>query len=244
MTLRATSGFNPSAGGLPITGTTITATTGLVVGTNATPSITMQATGGGVFSLNSGTFGVSAVNQVTMLMGGSGVGFITGSDFNLLKPLGYSSGANTASDLYLSRYAAKQLLISGDGTGATTNAGVIVGYSGTSGAAIVKPSASSVMYLTSAPNTQTGATYTVTDTDNWIIANRAGTITLTLPTASSYTGRAITVSTITANTVVSNASNVVPQAGGAAGTAILAATAGKWANLVSDGTNWQIMQSN
>ena len=33
-------------------------------------------------------------------------------------------------------------------------------------------------------------------------------------------------------------------AGGAAGTPILAATAGKFAQLVSDGTNWIIMQAN
>jgi len=36
-------------------------------------------------------------------------------------------------DVVLSRYAAKQLLISGDGTGATTNAGWIIGYGGLSG---------------------------------------------------------------------------------------------------------------
>jgi hypothetical protein len=36
----------------------------------------------------------------------------------------------------------------------------------------------------------------------------------------------------------------VPLAGGAAGTAILAATAGKWADISSDGTNWVIMASN
>ena len=97
---------------------------------------------------------------------------------------------------------------------------------------------------TTAANTQTGATYTVVDTDNTIIANRAGTVTLTLPTASSYTGRTIRVVTIQAQTVVSASSNVVPLAGGAAGTAILEATAGKWADLESDGTNWTISGSN
>lgn len=93
-------------------------------------------------------------------------------------------------------------------------------------------------------NTQTGATYTVVDNDTDIIANRAGTITLTLPSATNYLNRAIRVRTIQAQTVVSASSNVVPLIGGAAGTAILAATAGKWAELVSDGTNWQIMAGN
>jgi hypothetical protein len=92
-----------------------------------------------------------------------------------------------------------------------------------------------------APITVTDATATVGDTDNWIICNRAGTVTLTLPAAASWTGREIMVRTIQAQAVASNASNVVPRLGGAAGTAILGATDGGWATLVSDGTNWQIM---
>jgi len=94
---------------------------------------------------------------------------------------------------------------------------------------------------TGAPVTITDATYTVLDSDYSIIANRAGTITLTLPNASTYSGRILRVKTITANTVVSAGSNVVPLAGGSPVTDILAATAGKWVDLQSDGTNWQIM---
>jgi hypothetical protein len=44
--------------------------------------------------------------------------------------------------------------------------------------------------------------------------------------------------------VISNAANVVPQGGSSVGTAILAATAGKWADLVSDGSAWWITASN
>lgn len=94
------------------------------------------------------------------------------------------------------------------------------------------------------PNTQTGATYTVAANDYSIIANRAGTITLTLPSPSVFPGRILRVQTIQAQTVVSASSNVVPIAGGAAGTAILAATAGKFAELQSDATNWQIIGGN
>jgi hypothetical protein len=88
-------------------------------------------------------------------------------------------------------------------------------------------------------STQTAATYTVLDSDYYLLANFAGTVTYTLPTATA--GRQLLVRTITANTVVSASANVVPLAGGAAGTAILAATAGTWALLVSDGTNWEVM---
>lgn len=92
------------------------------------------------------------------------------------------------------------------------------------------------------PNTQTGTTYTLLATDNYLIINASGSCTLTLGTATA--GRSVTVKTIAAQTVVSGASNVVPEATATAGTAILAGTAGKWARLVGDGTNWVIMESN
>ena len=94
-----------------------------------------------------------------------------------------------------------------------------------------------------APVTKTGA-FTVGIAENWLICNGTASITVTLPTASAWTGREIMLKTIAAFTVISASSNVVPLAGGAAGTAILAATAGKYVTLVSDGTNWIIMQAN
>lgn len=94
-----------------------------------------------------------------------------------------------------------------------------------------------------APVTKTG-NFTWATTENWIIVNNSGgSTTVTLPTASSFSGRELMVHTTQAQTVVSASSNVVPLTGGAAGTAILAATAGKWAQLVSDGTNWIITQA-
>jgi hypothetical protein len=103
-------------------------------------------------------------------------------------------------------------------------------------------SASVIAEVGGPPITKTG-NFTLSDTENRIICNGTGTITVTLPAASSWTGREVMIKTIAAFTVVSASSNVVPLAGGAAGTAILAATAGAWATLVSDGTNWIIMQA-
>jgi hypothetical protein len=93
------------------------------------------------------------------------------------------------------------------------------------------------------PVTVTAATYSVRSVDKSIIANRAGTITLTLPSAAIANGREIYVKTITANTVVSASANVVPLAGGAAAVNILPATAGAWATLKYNGTNWEILAS-
>jgi hypothetical protein len=91
-----------------------------------------------------------------------------------------------------------------------------------------------------APNTQT-ANYTVVDGDQWLIFNGSGSITVTLPTAAAYTGRYIAMKTIAAFTVISASSNVVPRTSATVGTAILAAAAGSWAVLISDGTNWVII---
>lgn len=93
-----------------------------------------------------------------------------------------------------------------------------------------------------APVTKTG-NFSVGDTENFIVCNGAGSITVTLPAAASYTGRVIVIKTIAAQTVISNASNVLPIGSSTAGTAILAASAGAWAMLVSNGTNWVIMAS-
>lgn len=94
-----------------------------------------------------------------------------------------------------------------------------------------------------APVTKTTA-FTLGANENEVICNGSASITATLPTASAWVGRKVRIKTVAAYTVVSASSNVVPLAGGAAGTAILAATAGKYAELVSDGTNWVVMAGN
>ena len=90
----------------------------------------------------------------------------------------------------------------------------------------------------------TATTYAVGGTELAIQVNSSATCTLTMPTPSAYVGRIITVTTQAAYTVVSASSNITPITGGANGTAILSATAGKWANLISDGTQWRIIASN
>jgi len=93
-----------------------------------------------------------------------------------------------------------------------------------------------------APVTKT-ADFTVASGETWLINNKSGsTCTVTLPTASSYSGRVLYFLNYQAYTVVSASSNVVPLTGGAATTAILNAVAGDTATLVSDGTNWIMTQ--
>ena len=93
-----------------------------------------------------------------------------------------------------------------------------------------------------APVTKT-SNFTVANGETWLINNKSGSsCTVTLPTASTNSGRVLHFQNYQAQTLVSASSNVVPLVGGAAGTAILAAVAGDTATLVSDGTNWIMTQ--
>ena len=105
----------------------------------------------------------------------------------------------------------------------------------------VSPS-SVIAGTTTAPVTKT-ADFTVGSTDKWIINNKSGsTCTVTLPSASTNTGRELHFQNYQNYTVVSASSNVVPIDGSAASTAILADVAGDTCTLVSDGTNWVMTQ--
>jgi hypothetical protein len=97
------------------------------------------------------------------------------------------------------------------------------------------------------PVTVISSSYTVKPNDNWIICNNNNTITLTLPVPVSYPGREIMIKTVNnsnlqnANNVVSSLSNVIPLSGGNPDYPILF-NQDNWATLVSNGTNWVIMQ--
>jgi hypothetical protein len=94
-----------------------------------------------------------------------------------------------------------------------------------------------------APVTKT-ADFTVAYNETWIINNKSGsTCVVTLPAAATNVGRYLTFQNNQDQNLDSASSNVVPQGGGAAGTAILTNVSGNWATLVSNGTNWVIMQA-
>ena len=88
------------------------------------------------------------------------------------------------------------------------------------------------------------ADFTLDDSEGWVINNKSGsTCTVTLPAASSWGGRSVTFKNLQAQTLVSASSNVAPIGSATPGTAILPASVGAWATLVSDGTNWVVMAS-
>ena len=93
------------------------------------------------------------------------------------------------------------------------------------------------------PSTVNAATYTVANGD---VSLRFTTTncTVTLPAPATFPGRILYLNTITANSVTSAGTNVIPLGSNTPGTVILAATAGKCAMLQSNGTNWIVMSAN
>jgi hypothetical protein len=88
------------------------------------------------------------------------------------------------------------------------------------------------------PATKT-ADFVVGASETFLICNKAAaSCTVTLPDATVNAGRILYFVTYQAFAVISNASNVVPRTGAAAGTAITGAADGSWAILVSNGTSW------
>lgn len=86
--------------------------------------------------------------------------------------------------------------------------------------------------------------YTMQATDSILKFVGTASITVTLLTGPPQTDRIIRVKNYAAFPVVSNAANIIPLTGGAPTTAILPATAGKWADLQFNGTQWEILASN
>jgi hypothetical protein len=97
--------------------------------------------------------------------------------------------------------------------------------------------------------TTTNADYTVTSTDTYIaFNNNFSNITVTLPTASTNTGRALYFRNVAAGSIISASNNVINNTvtTGTSDNAILSAgnTNYKWCTLVSNGTYWIKMQAN
>jgi hypothetical protein len=131
---------------------------------------------------------------------------------------------------------------SGGATPALTLSTTVTGVLKGNGTAISAAVVNTDYFAPSAPVTKT-ADFTVAATDVWLINNKSGsTCTATLPTAASWTGRVLYFQNYQVQALVSASSNVVPVAGGAAGTSILLASSGDSATLVSDGSNWLMTQ--
>jgi hypothetical protein len=81
----------------------------------------------------------------------------------------------------------------------------------------------------------------------WLNIHQDATVTVTLPSAASYRGREIIIKQTGSGVVLSASSNIIgftTAFNGATQTAIINPAGSRFATLVSDGTNWIIMQRN
>jgi hypothetical protein len=252
------SGVSFAAGTLSATGsggtvTSVTGTAPVVSSGGTTPAISMAAantsTNGYLTSTDWTTFNNKGSGTVTSASVVSANGFagtvatatttpaitLTTTITGLLKGNGTAISAATSGTDYAPATSGTSILY-GNGSGGFSNVTVGTGLSFTAGTLASTATAST------APLTKT-ADFTVGVGETWFINNKSGsTCTVTLPSAATYTGRELTFKNLQAQTLVSASSNVVLIDGTVAGTAILLAVVGNWATMVSDGTNWIIMQ--
>jgi len=205
---------------------------------------TLSATGsGGTVTSVTGTAPIASSGGTTPAISISQAststnGYLSSTDWNTFNNKG--SGTVTAVSVVSANGFAGTS--SGGATPALTLTTTITGLLKGNGTAISAAIANTDYMGVAAPITKT-ADFTVANGEIWYINNKSGsTCTVTLPAASSWTGRTLTFKNMQAQTLVSASSNVVPIDSTSAGTAILLAVVGNWATMVSDGTNWVIMQ--
>jgi len=217
----------------------------LLIGNNTGYSLNTLTAGTGITVTNGvGTIAVTnSLPDLTVVLTGAGSTVVTGT---------YPSFTITSNDVFSGTVTSVSVVSANGFAGtvatATTTPAITLTTSVTgllkgNGTAI-SAAVANVDYVPLSTVLTKTADYTITGTDSWIINNKSGSaMTLTFPAASSWTGRYITVKNMQPQLVNSASSNVVPIDSTTAGTAILLAVVGNWATLVSDGTNWVIMQT-
>jgi len=126
------------------------------------------------------------------------------------------------------------IVISGSST-------INVGSSGTFGGRVNTP------WIERTYTSTTATTLTVSVNTTWLNIHQDATVTLTLPSAATYPGKELIIKQTGAGNVVSASSNIIgftTAFSGSTQTAIIAPATYRFATLVSDGTNWIIMQRN
>jgi hypothetical protein len=194
--------------------------------------------------ISKGEYPLQLTNTGTGNTGVTGIAFSPQSDDTDIKSAivfkGSTNGYNRGDIQFLMNSASDNTNVAVD-----TSAVLTIKYSGKVGIGTTSPQNKLDIVGSlgrGAPVTKT-TDFTVAATENWLIMNGTATITVTLPTASSWTGRELMIKNIAAYTVISASSNVKPIDTDNAATAILPATAGSWCTLVSDGTNWVTMMN-
>ena len=237
-------GVSFSAGTLSATGTggTVTSVTGtspVVSSGGTTPAISLAAGYGDTLN----PYASKTANYVLAAPNGSaGVPTFRALVAADIPALPYGTGTVTSVSI-VSANGFAGTVATATTTPAITLTTTITGLIKGNGTAISAATANTDYQGVAAPVTKT-ADFTVANGDVWYINNKSGsTCVVTLPAASSWSGRTLTFKNMQAQLLNSASSNVVPLDSTTAGTSILLNVIGNWATMVSDGTNWVIMQA-
>ena len=216
-------------------------------GTSGITTLAITDTGGGSSLVKTGANGtIQAGTNITVTAGvnptAGSIGLKGASSGTLtLQPSNSTFGDAT---LTLPTTSGTVALV--DGTQTLTNktiSGSSNSLSNIAASAITSVNGSSIV---AGVATITGTSYTVGATDYLLICNNSATLTITLPTASSYTGRVLKLVKYNTSSIVSASSNVGSLTAGTAQNTFFVsnALAGRWCEIISNGTVWQIVGQN
>ena len=234
--------------------------TGITAIVNGGTGIDTLPTNGQLLIGNEGTYSLGTLGSGAGISVTNGPGTIVLANTGVLSFSGGTTGLTPVAATTGAVTLAGKLVIANGGTNSTSTptAGAVAygtgtAYAftaaGTAGQQLISTGAGVPTWATPAVNTVSApitktADFTVGDNEAWFINNKSGsTCVVTLPAAASWVGRQITIKNLQAQLVNSASANVAPIGSATAGTAILLNTVGKWATMVSDGTNWVIMQA-
>ncbi len=126
------------------------------------------------------------------------------------------------------------------GNGTTTGNLFIGGNVGIGSASTNNKISISGSFSRGAPVIKTSS-FTLADTENFVICNSTSPIIVTIPLAVTYLGREFTIKSVNTGIVYAMGANVSPIASLTPTANIMPAGAGKWATLVSNGSHWVVM---
>lgn len=234
--INAVSEFNSTAAAMNLNSTNSTSATSLTVATG-TQSLTVQTSK----SYQPGmTVKIASTANPANWMAGDVISYNSGTG-ELVVDVYYIRGSGTVSAWTITQGAAPLMT---ETPGLDAGDVALHGHLGGSAYLTVESLAAMIVAGGAGESLVTvTADYTVLPTDTSIICNKGSAMTITLPTASLYPNRKLYVKTIQNFSVNSASSNVVPLAGGAAGTGVLTGTAGAWCELMSNGTNWVTLKN-
>lgn len=214
---------------------------------NTTTAFTSSTGSGNVVLATSPTFSSSIIGSASMDV------------FNTISTTLNIGGAATSLAIGGTPITAVTGTFMGNATASTVTKAVNIGTGGASGSitnitlgsttagATGTTSITGSIRLATPPAVITATTYTVGVNDTVLIFNTTAACTVTMPSAATYPGRVIWMKQIAAFAVSSSLPNgnlgVQPLTSTAPGTAILSG-AGKFAQLVSNGTDWVTMNAN